>query len=174
MINSQLPLNRKQSRPHHQSRPQRWWTRRIQYFWKRFLRLRGSENAIARGIAVGVFSGMFPFFGFQSVLGVLLAILIKGNKIAAVTATWISNPFTYFPIFAANFHLGSWLLNTEEISLEGIDFSSTGQLLSLGAIFFRTLLVGCVVTGSIASLSSYLFSLWGLKQVRRKHSHRKR
>jgi uncharacterized protein (DUF2062 family) len=136
--------------------------------------LRDSESAIARGIAVGVFAGMFPFFGFQSLLGVLLAFLLRGNKLAAVAATWISNPFTYVPIFAANFHLGSWLLRTEEISIEGINFTSTAELFALGAIFFRTLIVGCLVAGSIASIGSYFFCLWGIKQVRYNHRHRKR
>jgi hypothetical protein len=110
---------------------------------------------------------MFPFFGFQSLLGVLLAVILRGNKIAAVTATWISNPFTYVPLFAANFQLGRWLLGTDEISLVGIDFTSTAQLLSLGAVFFRTLIFGCFVIGSITSICSYFFCIWGLKQVRR-------
>ncbi len=147
---------------------QPWWIRRIRYLWKRFLRLPGSEHKIARGIAVGIFAGMFPFFGFQSIIGVILAILVRGNKFAALAATWISNPLTYVPIFAANLQIGSWLIRGEEFPLEDLNFTSTTELLSLGAVFMRTLLLGCLVTGTIVSFCSYFIFV----RVLRKFRHR--
>ena len=59
-----------------------------------FLEQNGSPFFNAKGIAFGVFSGCFPFFGFQTLLGVFLAQIGRGNIVLAAVGTWISNPFT--------------------------------------------------------------------------------
>ena len=63
----------------------------------------GTAGERARGIALGVFSGCFPFFGFQTLIGIILARLFKGNLLLAAAATWISNPLTYIPLFWLNY-----------------------------------------------------------------------
>ena len=57
----------------------------------------------AKGIAVGVFSGCFPFFGLQTLMGLFIARVIKGNLLLAALGTWVSNPFTYIPLYLLNF-----------------------------------------------------------------------
>ena len=59
----------------------------------------GSPFFNAKGLALGVFSGCFPFFGFQTLIGVFLAKIAKGNIVLAAIGTWISNPFTYIPLY---------------------------------------------------------------------------
>ena len=70
----------------------------------------GSPFYNAKGMAVGVFSGCFPFFGFQTLLGVFIAKIINGNLVLAALGTWISNPFTYVPLFILNYKVGAILL----------------------------------------------------------------
>ena len=76
-----------------------------------FRQQKGSPFFNAKGLAIGVFSGCFPFFGFQTLIGVFLAKLIKGNVYLAALGTWISNPFTYIPLYYFNYKVGSIFLN---------------------------------------------------------------
>ena len=71
------------------------------------LKQNGSPLFNAKGFAIGVFSGCFPFFGLQTLLGVFLAKLAKGNILLAAIGTWISNPFTYVPLYYFNYKVGS-------------------------------------------------------------------
>ena len=73
----------------------------------------GSPFYNAKGVAVGVFSGCFPFFGFQTLLGIFLAQIIKGNLVLSAISTWISNPFTYIPLYFFNYKVGVFLLNSK-------------------------------------------------------------
>ena len=66
-----LPVKRKRSQ--HSLR------RYLRYFYYRFIRLRSSPEAIARGLAAGVFAGCFPLFGLQTIIGVALAATVRGS-----------------------------------------------------------------------------------------------
>ena len=67
----------------------------ISWLWNQ----EGSPSMRALGLGVGIFSGCFPFFGLQTLMGVFLAKILKGNSILAAVGTWISNPFTYVPLY---------------------------------------------------------------------------
>ncbi|MBF2056801.1 MAG: DUF2062 domain-containing protein [Cyanobacterium sp. T60_A2020_053] len=157
--NTYYPLSKKHRRTS-------LWQRYFQYYLLRLKRLREKPEAIARGFAVGVFSGSFPFFGLQMIIAILLAILFKGNKITAVMATWISNPFTYVPIFFLNFQLGKVILNLffSFNSLDGFSVESWQNLADAGVEVTMTLLFGCTISGLILSFLTYYFSLIFLKK----------
>lgn len=133
-------------------------TRKARYWLRRLARLQGSSKAIARGLAIGVFAGCFPIFGFQTIIGVLLATLIRGNRIAAVAGTWISNPFTYLPLFWFNFKVGKLILLDDSLSLEGLDLLSSTALIDSGFEIFTILFVGCSVVGIVAAVVAYVVS----------------
>ena len=129
------------------------------------MRLRGQPKVVAKGLAVGVFAGCFPFLGLQSLIGVFLATLFRGSKVAAIAATWISNPLTYVPIFVFNYKLGKVLLGTEDTGLF-LDLKSFTAFKELGATFAITLLTGCFVVGSILAFITYFYSLAILERLR--------
>ncbi len=144
------------------------WLRYLQYLKTRLLRLRGNSQFIARGLAVGTFAGFFPLFGLQMIIAVILATLFRGNKIAAITATWISNPFTYVPIFLFNFKVGNFLLNSvfdspSETTMK-FNLQSWRSLFSEGLEVTITLFFGCFIVGLIASFFVYFLSLYFLKK----------
>lgn len=114
---------------------------------------------------MGVFAGLFPFFGAQTILGVLLAILVRGNKLTAAVGTWISNPLTYVPIYIFNFKVGQFLLGTHELSTD-VDWTSTAELLQAGKTFAITLLLGCSVIGAIGAIIAYFLGLWLIPRLR--------
>ena len=132
--------------------------RLIKYIYIRFVRLRSAPQAIARGLAAGVFAGSYPLFGLQTILGVAIAAAIRGNKIVAAAGTWISNPLTYVPIYAFNYQVGRWLLGQPpETSLTE---RSPQEWMSLGLDITIALLVGSTLVGIILALASYYGGLY--------------
>ena len=136
------------------------WLRTGRYYYLRLLRLDGQPVYIARGLACGVFAGCFPWFGLQTIIGVLLAILGRGNKLAAVAGTWISNPLTYVPIFAFNYNIGKFILGNHTSESLQLDLeSSLSSLIDLGWSVFFTLFLGSFVVGLVAAIVTYFLSL---------------
>ena len=118
-----------------------------------FRKQNGSPYFNAKGLAIGVFSGCFPFFGFQTVLGVFFAKLARGNIVLAAIGTWISNPLTYIPLYYFNYKVGSiFLNNSTDIIIEKdliID-----DLWKQGSIFSLSLLLGSFCVGLFLALIS--------------------
>jgi uncharacterized protein len=156
-------------------RNQSWPIRRSRLTYLRLIRLRGKPKAIATGLAMGVFAGFFPFLGLQTLIGVFLAALFKGSKVAAAAATWVSNPLTYVPIFVFNYKVGKLLLRTEETrAIVPLDFNSLESFRELGFSFVLTLLTGCVVVGAIAAGLTYIYSLRMIERLRQRRRRKKR
>ena len=125
-----------------------------------FLEQNGSPIFNAKGIALGVFSGCFPFFGFQTLLGVFLAQIGRGNIVLAAIGTWVSNPFTYIPLYLFNYKLGAFVLrNPENIvvkpNLIKEDFWGQGWFFT-SRLIIGSSLVGLIL-GFICGLIAYLF-----------------
>ncbi|MEO1094381.1 MAG: DUF2062 domain-containing protein [Cyanobacteria bacterium J06638_28] len=139
------------------------WQRRCRYLYLKFIRLRGHPKELARGLAAGVFAGMFPLFGLQTLIGVAVAFRIKGNPLMAAAGTWISNPFTYLPIFAFNYQIGAWVLQRSD-SQPFTDAESLQSWVETGTDVAVTLLLGSFIVGLIAGTLSYFI---GLPLIRR-------
>ncbi len=127
----------------------------ISWLWNQ----EGSPTQRALGFGVGIFSGCFPFFGLQTLMGVLLARIFKGNSLLAAVGTWISNPFTYVPLYYFNYRIGSLLLDKDK-DLVDISHITTNQLWLQGWHLSSRLVIGsiCVglVTGLIGGLCLYV------------------
>ena len=136
-----------------------YWKRLLRYLYIRFLRMRGSPQAIARGIAAGVFAGAFPLFGFQTIIGVALAALVGGNKVVAAASTWISNPLTYLPLFALNFHVGRLLLRLPATTMLSLSPDHPNDWMAMGMDVGAALMLGSCVVGLIASVCGYYAGL---------------
>ena len=126
----------------------------------------GSPFFNAKGLAIGVFSGCFPFFGFQTLIGVFLAKLAKGNIFLAAIGTWISNPFTYIPLYYFNYRIGSIFLNNSNYILEKnlvID-----DLWKQGSFFSLRLLLGSSCVGFLLALiaGSIVYFIYKIKNKR--------
>ena len=127
----------------------------ISWLWNQ----EGSPSQRALGFGVGIFCGCFPFFGLQTLMGIFLAKIFKGNSILAALGTWISNPFTYVPLYYFNYRVGSSLFDIEK---DIVDFQNitTSELWSQGwrlsvRLFMGSFCVG-LVTGIIGGLCLYV------------------
>ena len=129
-----------------------------------FLKQKGSPLFNAKGIAVGVFCGCFPFFGFQTLLGLFLARIAKGNLFLAAIGTWISNPFTYIPLYFFNYKVGSFLLkNSPDITFD--KNLMTEELWEKGSVFSLRLILGSALVGLLlASISGVVGFLLYIKK----------
>ncbi|MGK7895203.1 MAG: DUF2062 domain-containing protein [Xenococcus sp. (in: cyanobacteria)] len=156
------------TKPRRQNSLTYWFTKPFRLMIVHLRKLRGNPEVVARGIAVGVFAGCFPFFGLQSVMGIVLATLVRGSKLSAIAGTWISNPLTYLPIFFLNFKVGQLLLGIEiEKKFNPHSTDSLKSFFELGPTLVLTLLFGCFVVGAILGITSYFIGLYILKRLRR-------
>jgi len=135
--------------------------------------MEGSAEAIARGFAAGVFSGMFPLLGLQTAIGIAIAILVRGNKIMAAAGTWISNPITDLPIFLLNFKVGQWLLGANHLTLNLAILRNFEALATIGTELLIIWFTGCLVVGGLSAIASYFLSFnlvrrWRMRQIRRR------
>ena len=142
--------------------------RRVRYFYLKFIRLRGHPKELARGLAAGVFAGMFPLFGLQTIMGVAIAFRIKGNPLMAAGGTWISNPLTYLPIYAFNYRLGCWMLGRPAVNLF-TDIVSLKAWLQTGADVGVALMLGSLVMGLIFGVLSYFAGLPVIRRARKRY-----
>ncbi len=111
----------------------------------------GTSGERARGLAAGVFSGFFPLFGVQTLLGIALAKLLRGNILLAVIGTWISNPITYLPLYWINYQIGTYILVSEP-SDDVLRQFSLRDVWSQGLLFSGRLVVGSMLAGLVTSI----------------------
>jgi len=90
--------------------PRGGWSRAVSYVMHRLRRLPDPPHKIARGVAAGIFVCFTPFFGFHFVLAAVLALVVKGNILAAVLTTFFGNPLTFPLIATLCIELGNWIM----------------------------------------------------------------
>ena len=124
---------------------------RLRNFFRWLWRQEGSPGYRARGLAIGVFCGCFPFFGLQTLIGITLASLFRGNHLLAVSGTWISNPITYVPLCWLNYKVGTTFLDHGS---NNYDLSELGwqDIWNEGWAFGSRLLFGSFLIGSFLSI----------------------
>ncbi|MDD3803787.1 MAG: DUF2062 domain-containing protein [bacterium] len=124
-----------------------------------------SPFEISFGFGVGIFIGFLPFYGFQTILSVLAAALIKKtNKLALIFATQLFLPFVIPFVVAANYFTGSLLLYGKVAFFRIQDISEV-------FVFFLPILLGSIPNGL---LFGFVFGLVIFKAIsaRRKINER--
>ena len=164
--------------------PARGFRRLFSYLFQRIIRLPGTPVSIASGFASGVAASFTPFIGFHFLIGGALAMLLRGNVLASAIGTFFGNPWTFIPIWLADYEVGLGVIHAigygDDLSALTLDelggiLGSVLQFMSLsGALSWSELLVrvehvlmpmliGGVVLGVIAWLVSFLLGLWAVR-----------
>ena len=120
---------------------------RLRRLFRLLLKQEGSPGYQARGLGIGIFCGCFPLFGLQSILGLALASLLRGNQLFALSGTWISNPVTYLPLYWLNYRVGSALLGDDK-HLNDISQFVWRDVWGQGLILTSRLLLGSALVGA--------------------------
>lgn len=118
--------------------PRGGWLRAFEYVKHRLRRLPDPPERIARGIMVGVFTTFSPFYGLHFVVAGALAVIFRGNFLAALLATFFGNPLTYVPIGIVSLNTGHFLLGTRPA--KGFERSLGGKFVDAGADLWHNFL----------------------------------
>jgi uncharacterized protein (DUF2062 family) len=127
------------------------WTARL----AALLSLDDSPWRTALGLAVGVFISFTPFWGFQTLLALLAATVLRLNHGVTVLGTWLNLPWFAPFVYAGAVKLGARLLP----DLSGV------------AGWSAWLLVGTTTLGLGAGLLTWIVA-FGLMRVRRRRQSR--
>ena len=109
---------------------------------------------VALALAVGVFISFTPFLGFQTLLALLVAAVVRLNAAVVVTGTWLNLPWFMPFVYAGALKLGAWLLH---------DLRSVGD-------WSLALLIGTTLLGFVAAVVTYVVAFG----VMRRRSRRRR
>ena len=123
----------------------------------RLIRLRAEPDAIARGMALGLFIGMTPTFGVQMFLALIFAFLLRQNKIAALIGVWCTNPVTAPIIYGLEFEIGRLFLGMPRP--EAPLAFTWEALTALGWQLVAPFCVGSLVLGIPVALIGYALTL---------------
>lgn len=139
-------------------------------------------HTLALGIAIGFFVTFTPLIGFQMMLSVFLAWLLRANKVVGVPIVWISNPVTLVPIYYPCYALGCRLLNqpvgkdkwdTINESWDALRMDVATRWLDKVQFWWDILLdsigplsLGCLVVASVTGVVSYYLSLFAIRTYR--------
>ncbi|WP_299530362.1 DUF2062 domain-containing protein [Ulvibacterium sp.] len=135
------------------------------FFYEDFLHNQDSPKKKAFSIALGIFIGLSPLWGFHTVIVIFLALLLKLNKVIAFAASNISlPPFIPFVLFLS-LQTGAWVTGRElSFSINEIDenFEIIKNL--------QTYIIGSVTLSTLSALTlgflAYIFlSIFDRKKI---------
>jgi uncharacterized protein len=106
----------------------------------------------ALALAVGVFLSFTPFWGFQTLLALLLATACRLNRAVTVTGTWLNLPWFAPFIYAGALKLGALMLP---------DLSGLAGLSAY-------LLVGSTTLGLVAGLLTWVIAFGVMRRRRQR------
>jgi len=135
--------------------PRSGWQRAGRYLLKRLTRLPGTPHSIAAGFACGTAISFTPFIGFHLIGSGLLALLVRGNYLAAWVGTLIGNPWTFPFIWLLTYRFGLLLLGAPVGDVAPAESWTLERMIGdLGRLIWP-MTVGGVPLGLAAGLAVY-------------------
>lgn len=153
----------------------------LKRLYYRVVRQEGSPESIARGVALGLFVGFFVPIGGQVVIVLLLAFLLRANKILSVLFTFPTNPWTVPFIYPVQCYFGSILMGSPlrfyEIKGQFKQFFKNptwNGLLDLGDDIVWPFFVAGFVMAVVSAVIGYYASLGMVQKYRKRREARLR
>jgi hypothetical protein len=135
--------------------PERF-TRIFRYIYLRLVRVGGDPVHIGLGFAVGVFLGIFPTFGVGTPLALLIASLLRWNRISAVLGSLVMNPFTTPFFWTLSGTLGAAIFRADATKvLQSAGNGQSVKRLSEAALIYLT---GNAIIALAGAVVSYFVS----------------
>lgn len=141
---------------------------------EKLLAIRDTPQAIAGGVAIGMFFGFTPLIGLKTLLSLFFAWLCGFNLIAAVLAVTLHDvTIPFMPVlYRWEYDMGYWLLShphhwpetITHLHLHGHEWRSWTTFLTVG----KPLLIGSLLVSTPIALLSY----WITKPTVTRHRHR--
>ncbi len=126
------------------------------YFVDNVLKSDDSPQKKTLSIALGVFIGLTPFWGFQGILTLTLAVIFKLNKTISFVFSNISiPPITPFVLYGS-LKLGSYILGTE-VKINFSNLEENFKLIMQLKEYFIGSFVLAIVCSLLFSLLAYIY-----------------
>ena len=120
-------------------------------------------RVVSRGVAIGLFFGLTPTVGFQTMLVLPCCLLFRGNFPLAFLATWVTNPLTIPPAYYAFNRVGNWLHPGSLISRSTAELYPWLDLLTAEST--KLVIGGAAIAAPVAFLG--YFATYGLLSWRK-------
>ncbi len=131
----------------------------------KLIRLNSTPSGIALGVALGVFIGTTPLYGFHTAMVLLAAFFVpRTNKVAILLGTNISIPPTMPFLTWGGYEIGRRVLGSVHPPLSWKYFSHI-TLKNLGD-FYYPLFVGSVILGLILAVIFYFITFKAVAHYR--------
>jgi len=143
-----------------------------------------NRRSVSAGIFAGVLCAFIPL-PVQIFVAIFLCFFIHGNLPISVASTWVSNPFTYIPLYFFCYEVGARIIGVPVNPSghpAGVDFNIIlsdfdlflRQLAEVGWKAIGPLFLGCFLVGLVSACVSFVTIrlLWRL-HIYRAWKHRR-
>lgn len=156
------------------------FTRLKQYYYLKFLRIKGDPIDIAWGACIGALIGTMPVMPFHTIGIIAVCFMTRTSAMAGLFSSLvISNPFTYLQIYYLSMVIGNFLTpyevtwtdihNILNVIVSGHGFKESVQMLaSQGAEIIIVMLSGGLVLALPTAVLWYFFTLRLFLKIREK------
>lgn len=115
--------------------------------------LSGDPRYIGRGMAIGIFVSMTPFFPFHTAIAVTMSVILRGSKRAAAIGVWLSNPLTIPFCYFLIYKVGMLLLGQD--SVYDPNWKTFSDIVHMGIGVAYAMVIGGAVVGTSLGLPTY-------------------
>ena len=139
---------------------------------RNLLNLDDPPERTALAFAIGTFIGFSPLLGLHTILVAVVSVVWRLNKLAVLTGSFLSNPWTIAPIVGASWAIGRLIIGSPPVELPQASLSAlfTTEFWRLITAQWRQLLpygVGATILSIVCSVISYPLMLYILRHYRR-------
>src|SRR5215510_9120127 len=139
---------------------------------RNLLNLDDPPERTALAFAIGTFIGFSPLLGLHTILVAVVSVVWRLNKLAVLTGSFLSNPWTIAPIVGASWAIGRFIIGSPPVELPQASLSAlfTAEFWSLIAAQWRQLLpfaIGSTILSIVSAAISYPLMLYILRNYRR-------
>ena len=150
--------------------------------YRKLLQLDDTPHSIALGASLGMFITFTPTVGIQVLIVLILSMVVRFNRFAAIVLIYLSNPVTIIPIYYADYVIGLFVQGESGLSLEEfvllwdqsvitageVGFWGATQVLfkSLGTDVIIPMFIGGGVLGGFVGVVTYPLTLSWVQRYR--------
>jgi uncharacterized protein (DUF2062 family) len=171
--------------------PRRLYQRLKKTLVQRILRVNDTPHRIALGVGLGFLIGWSPTLGAQVLIYLLVATIVRANRVSGILPILMTNPLTAVPLYYTSWVVGRLVLTGTlsggeaewaAISSAMIEAGKLQNILTplfwqnlweVGMSFGREMWVGCLVLGTFFGLIGYVSTYYAVSAwQRRRHERR--
>lgn len=150
----------------------RFVTQRIRAFLGLLLAEGLDPRRAAAAVFLGVFIAVVPIYGFQSLVAIGLATILKLNKPLTFGATFVNNPLLQPFLVITSIELGHYLLYGHLFTLPAAGITALMVKAQLSAWFVGSVILGALLGGTAATVAFLIVSLRSAERVGRRRTQR--